>query len=91
MIALNKYIVISKINEEVKSSSGLIMDAEDKREVRYSRGVVVTPGTEVRGLSKGDEIYYDRSAGHNVRLGSELYTIIRESDVVVCFPGSSEQ
>lgn len=89
MIALNKYIVITKINEEVKSASGLIMDAEDKREVRYNRGLVVTPGTEVKGLNKGDEIYYDRAAGHNVRLGSELFTIIRESDVVVCFPCSS--
>lgn len=86
MIALNKYIVIDKITEEVKSASGLIMDAEDKREVRYNRGTIVTPGTEVRGLKEGDEIYYDRSAGHQVRLKDKLYTIIRESDVVVCFP-----
>jgi len=86
MIALNKYIVIHKITEEVKSKSGLIMDADDQKEIRYNRGKIVTPGTEVHGLKEGDEVYYDRAAGHQVRLKDQVYTIIQERDVVVCFP-----
>lgn len=86
MIAINKYIVVDKIVEDVKSSSGLIMSAEDQYDVRYNRGIVHVPGTEVKCVQAGDEIYYDKAAGHQVRIEGVLRTVIREIDVVLCFP-----
>ena len=86
MIALNKYIVIEKIVEEAKTESGLIMSAEDKNDMRYNKGIVLVSGTEVHNIKEGDEIYYDKMAGHQARIKDKVYTIIREVDVVVCFP-----
>jgi len=86
MKALGKYIVISKITEDVKSKSGLIMTTDDSYEVRYNKGTVLTPGVDVSSLKEGDTIYYDKVAGHTVRINDSVYTIIREIDVVLCSP-----
>ena len=34
-------------------------------------------------LKKGDEIYYDKSAGFNIEINKENYKVIKEFDVVI--------
>ena len=84
MKAINKFIIIEPIAEEVVSSSGLVMSAADAGELRYRRGRVLSAGHAVEVMSAGDEIYYDKQAGHEARLSGRVYTIILERDVVVC-------
>jgi co-chaperonin GroES (HSP10) len=83
MRPIGKYILIKKIDEEVETSSGLLLSADDIKDLRYKRGIVVEPGTDVTVISKDDSIYYDSRAGYTMMIGSESYTIIRETDVVV--------
>lgn len=83
MKAIGKYIVIKPIEEEVKTDSGLILSGKDVDEFRYRRGKVVTPGTEVVGISSGDEIYYDKGHSFTMIIGEENCTVIQERDVVV--------
>ena len=45
MQAVNKYIVIKKINEEYKTKSGLLLSNEDMSSLRYHKALVVNPGT----------------------------------------------
>ena len=83
MQAINKYIIIETITEEIKTDSGLLLSGDDANQLRYKKGRVVNPGTEVSVIKPGDEIYYDKASGHEVVINGEKYSIILERDVVV--------
>lgn len=83
MKAIGKNIVIRQVDEEVKTSSGLVLSGEDTNQLRYKRGKVVTPGTEVSSIAEGDEIYYDKAQSYTMIIHDEQYTIIQERDVVM--------
>ncbi len=83
MRAVNKYIIINEINESVKTSSGILMGADDLIGIRYKKAKVFSPGENVVAVSSGDVIYYDGSAGYTVMLEGVKYTVIQERDVVV--------
>lgn len=83
MQAINKYIIIEKLNETMRTESGLLLSGEDANEFRYNKGVVINPGTMVDTVKTGDVIYYDKSSGHAMVIEDRKYTIILERDVVV--------
>lgn len=83
MKPIGKYIVIKTIEEEIKTSSGLLLSAEDASQMRYKKGKVVKPGSTVEVIKENDEIYYDKRAGFTMLIENEPYTIIFENDVVV--------
>ncbi len=83
MKPIGKYILISQIKEEIKTDSGLLLSAKDAQDIRYKKGVVVVPGTDVKRIMKDDTIYYDSRAGYTMVIKGEQYTVITENDVVV--------
>lgn len=84
MKAIGKYIVIEPIKEvDTKTKGGLILAESQREDIRYRRAKVVKPGTDVEALKKGDEIYYDKSAGFKIEIKKEQYKVIKEFDVVV--------
>ena len=84
MKAVGKFIVIEPIKEvDVQTKGGLILAEKQREDVRYRRAKVIEPGSEVSVLKKGDEIYYDKSAGFKIEIKKEEYKVIKEFDVVV--------
>jgi co-chaperonin GroES (HSP10) len=83
MKAIGKNIVIKSIDEEVKTSSGLILSGEDTNQLRYKRGVVINSGTEVENIKPGDELYYDKSNSYVMIINDDHCVIIQERDVVL--------
>ena len=83
MIPIGKYIVVRTIDDEVKTESGIILSGEDVNQMRYKRGLVVEPGTDVANIKKDHEIYYDKAHSFTMLINDIQYTIIREGDVVV--------
>lgn len=83
MRPIGKYILINAIEEEIETSSGLLLSAEESNQLRYKKGLVVEPGSDVAVIKSGDTIYYDKRAGYSMMIGSESYTLISEKDVVV--------
>lgn len=83
MTPIGKYIAIKSIDEEVKTKSGLILSGEDANQLRYKKGIVIAPGTDVAAIKKDDVIYYDKGQSYIMLINDEQVTIIRESDVVV--------
>ena len=84
MKAIGKYIVIKPIKEvDTKTKGGLILAESQREDIRYRRAKVVKPGTDVKALKIGDEIYYDKSAGFKIEIKKEEYKVIKEFDVVV--------
>lgn len=83
MLPIGKYIVITDIEEEVKTSSGLMLSANDAAEFRYKKATVVKPGSDVTVINEGDVIYYDKGRSFKMLISDTQYTIIQERDVVV--------
>jgi co-chaperonin GroES (HSP10) len=83
MRAINKYIIIQEIVEEMKTASGILLTGEDTKDFRYKKGKVINPGTNVESIKEGDVIYYDKSSGHKMIIDENQYSIIMERDVVV--------
>lgn len=75
--------MIRQVDEEVKTASGLVLSGDDTNQLRYKRGLVVTPGTEVSAIQAGDEIYYDKANSYTMIINDEQHSIIQERDVVV--------
>jgi co-chaperonin GroES (HSP10) len=56
MKPIGKYIVITSIDEEIKTDSGIILSGEDAHQFRYKKGLVVMPGTDVTTIKEGDKV-----------------------------------
>ena len=83
MKAIGKNIVVKNVDEEVKTASGLVLSGDDTNQLRYKRGIVVEPGTDVLTLQQGDDIYYDKAHGYTMIIHDIQYSIIQERDVVI--------
>ena len=69
MKAIGKYIVITPVKEtEVKTKGGLLLTENNREDIRYREGKVITIGTDVVGVNDGDNIYYDKHAGFGIEL-----------------------
>lgn len=83
MKPIGKNIIIKTIEEEIKTSSGLLLSSEDASKLRYKKGRIIEIGTDVVAIEKNSEIYYDKRAGYTMLISDTPYTIIQENDVVV--------
>tara|TARA_R110001592_G_scaffold359364_2_gene665880 strand:- start:2421 stop:2678 length:258 start_codon:yes stop_codon:yes gene_type:complete len=83
MRTIGKYIAIRRIEEQVKTASGLLLSSKDMGDMRYAKGEAVKVGLEVVGIKDGDVLYYDKSRSYVMVIEDEPYTIISERDVVV--------
>ena len=83
MKPIGKYILIKEVVEEIETGSGLLLGADEVNQLRYKKGMVIFPGTDVTVIEQDDDIYYDSRAGHTMLFGDNTFTIIKEQDVVV--------
>jgi co-chaperonin GroES (HSP10) len=84
MRAIGKYIVITPVKESVgKTKGGLLLTEDNREDIRYREGKVITIGTDVVGVKNGDQIYYDRHAGFGIELEKEQFKVIKEQDIVI--------
>jgi co-chaperonin GroES (HSP10) len=83
MKAIGKNIIIKNVDEEVKTSSGLLLSGDDTNQLRYKRGLVINSGTEVNAIKAGDEVYYDKANSYMMIINDEHCVIIQERDVVL--------
>ena len=84
MKAIGKYIVINPDKEtNTKTKGGLLLTENNREDVRYRKGRVITVGSDVIGVNDKDQIYYDKHAGFGIELEKEQYKVIKEQDVVI--------
>jgi len=82
MKAVGKYIVIKRIKEEIKTSSGLSMLQSQVDDMRYHKGTVISPGHEVTSVKEGDVLYYDKAGSFTLMINGESHTVVREQNVI---------
>ena len=83
MKATNHYVVVNNIKEEPKKVAGLIMTDDTDVDNRYIKAKIISTGNLVEGLKDGDNIYYDKHAGHAITWKDDLYQVIQSRDVVL--------
>ena len=83
MQAVNNYIIIDPIKEEIKEEEGLLIMDQHVDDIRYLKANVISIGNLIEGIKIGDTIYYDRRAGHGIEYDNNLYQVIKQQDVVL--------
>jgi chaperonin GroES len=82
-------IIVRPLEAEQKTSGGIIIPDSAKEKPQKGEVVAVGPGKVTdkgfkieMSLKKGDKILYGKYSGTEVKIDSEDYLIMRESDVL---------
>ena len=59
------------------------MSSKQKEDIRYVQAQVLNVGTDVVGVKKKDNIYFDKRASFEIEIEDKLYKVIKEQDVVI--------
>ena len=78
--AVSDKVFVKVLKEEEKTSGGLIVPATAKKEPQ-SYGVVVSFGSDVKGIKLNDIVVFHSHAGQVVLLESQEYKIIMYPEI----------
>tara|TARA_R110000772_G_scaffold167464_1_gene279179 strand:+ start:218 stop:478 length:261 start_codon:yes stop_codon:yes gene_type:complete len=81
-IGNNVVIVPVKVTGD-KTKGGLLLVKKDREDIRYIKAIINSVSDEVKVLKEGNEIYYDKHAGHIIEFDKDQYTVIKVQDIVV--------
>jgi chaperonin GroES len=86
---LGDRLIVEALEEEETTSSGIVLPDTAKEKPQRGRVLAVGPGPRDEDgeyikmeLEEGDEIIFSKYGGTEIKLGSEEYLILRESDVL---------
>lgn len=84
MRAIGNNIVIlpKKVENTKKTKNGLILKEKDSEDNRYKQAIIISISDDIKVVKEGDEIYYDKHAGHTMEFEENKYTIIKLQDIV---------
>lgn len=80
---MDKYLVIEDIKEESEHSSGLSLSSKDTNKIAAVKAKVVQSGENVDGINESDKIMYHKARAFKMVIEGEIYTMIREQDILV--------
>ena len=83
MKAINDYVIVDILKEGPKKVGGLILTDEVDETNRYKKANIISVGELVQIVKKGDVIYYDAYAGHDLSYKDIMYRVIRAKDIVI--------
>ena len=83
MKAVNHYLVIERIKDELTKVGGLILTEQTDEDNRYLKAKVISTGNNVEGIKEDDIIHYDKHAGHGIQHKDKFYGVIKQMDVVL--------
>ena len=83
MQAINDYVIVDIIKKGPKKVGGLILTDETDESNRYRKANIISVGNDVPIVKKGDTIYYDGVAGHDIAYNNDMYRVIRARDIVL--------
>ena len=86
---LGDRLIVEVLEDEETTSSGIVLPDTAKEKPQRGRVLAVGPGTRNdRGelipleVAEGDEIVFSKYGGTEIKLGTDDYLILRESDVL---------
>jgi len=84
MKAIGSYIIITPEKEVAKKTKGgLLLNHQNREDLRYKKAIIENIGDEVKGVNLGDTVYYDVAASNYIDIEGSLYTVIKEQDIII--------
>ena len=84
MKAIGNNFIITPYSGNIEESKGvLLLTSKQREDIRYNKALVESVSDDIKGLNKGDMIYYDKHAGHGIEFEKNKFTVIKLQDVVV--------
>jgi chaperonin GroES len=94
---LGDRLIVEVLEEEETTVSGIVLPDTAKEKPQRGRVLAVGPGPRDEDgeyikmdLEEGDEIVFSKYGGTEIRVGTEDYLILRESDVLAKVVGDRE-
>jgi chaperonin GroES len=95
---LGDRLIVEALEDEDTTSSGIVLPDTAKEKPQRGRVLAVGPGgRNDRGelipleVDEGDEVVYSKYGGTEIKLGTDEYLILRESDVLAKVAGSGSK
>jgi len=86
---LDDRVLVKQSDAEETTSGGIVLPDTAKEKPQRGKVVAVGPGKLLdsgnrgeMGLKKGDEVFYGKYAGTEIKIDAEEYVILRETDVL---------
>jgi chaperonin GroES len=94
---LGDRLIVEVLEEEEVTTSGIVLPDTAKEKPQRGRVLAVGPGSRNEDgeyvpmdLAEGDEVIFSKYGGTEVKLGTDEYLILRESDVLAKVVGTRE-
>ena len=94
---LGDRLIVEALEEEETTDSGIVLPDTAKEKPQRGRVLAVGPGSRNEDgeyvpidLDEGDEVIYSKYGGTEIKLGTDEYLILRESDVLAKVIGTRE-
>jgi chaperonin GroES len=92
---LGDRLIVEALEEEETTTSGIVLPDTAKEKPQRGRVLAVGPGARdedgnfmTMEVAVGDEIIYSKYGGTEIKLGTDEYLILRESDVLAKVVGT---
>ena len=94
---LGDRLIVEVLEEEEQTVSGIVLPDTAKEKPQRGRVLAVGPGSrDDKGkfipmdLDEGDEVVFSKYGGTEIKVGTDEYLILRESDVLAKVSGTRE-
>ena len=94
---LGDRLIVEALEEDLTTDSGIVLPDTAKEKPQRGRVLAVGPGSRnedgeyvAMDLAEGDEVIYSKYGGTEIKLGTDEYLILRESDVLAKVVGTRE-
>jgi chaperonin GroES len=91
---LGDRLIVEVLDEEEQTVSGIVLPDTAKEKPQRGRVLAVGPGNRDEDgkfvgmeVAEGDEVVFSKYGGTEIKLGSDEYLILRESDVLAKVAG----
>jgi chaperonin GroES len=88
LVPLGDRVVLKQLEAEETTKSGIVLTGTAKEKPQQAEVVAVGPGGLVDGkevtmqVQAGDQVFYSKYAGTEVKLDGEEYIIVKQSDIL---------
>ncbi|MDO4475601.1 MAG: co-chaperone GroES [Lachnospiraceae bacterium] len=85
---LGDRVVLKQVEAEETTKGGIILTTKSQEKPQQAEVVAVGPGGMVDGkevkmeVKVGDQVFYSKYAGTEVKLDGEEYVIVKQSDIL---------
>ncbi len=88
LVPLGDKVVLKQLKAEETTKSGIVLPGQAQEKPQQAEVIAVGPGGMIDGkevtmqVKVGDKVIYSKYAGTDVKLGSDEYVVVKQSDIV---------